>query len=238
MKNVILKVHFFYGNFEEGERIELTGEEAKHARVLRLRPGERVGILDGMGRIRMGETILSEPQKTILNITGSQVFPRENPQIHLSVSLIKDRDRMEWLIEKMTELGVAEFTPLICNHTEKTSFNRDRWEKIITASFKQCGRPWRPVLNDSTPFDRFVRAGFEGWGIIGLQSGRPFSGLPESVQSRNIRIVIGPEGDFSENEIQLAKQYGFEAISFGNARYRTETAGLVATISVSLLDPQ
>jgi len=235
-KNVILRVHYFYGHFEEGNLIELTGEEARHAGVLRLKPGELVGLQDGKGTIRIGETVLAEQKKVFFKIIDTQNYPPESPRIHLAVSLIKDRDRMEWLIEKITELGIVEFTPLLCKHTEKASFNKERWEKIITASFKQCGRAWRPVLHELTAFDTFINQHFNGHQCIAVQSGRPFSEVQRGFLKPEILFCVGPEGDFTKQEVELAENKGFERVSLGNTRYRTETAGLFGAMRLSLLD--
>ncbi len=235
-KNVILGVHYFYGHFEEGELIELTGEEARHASVLRLKPGELVGLQDGRGTIRIGETVLADQKKVLFKIISKQTYPPGTPRIHLAVSLIKDRDRMEWLIEKITELGVAEFTPLICNHTEKSTFNKERWEKIINAAFKQCGRAWRPVLHELTAFDTFIKQNLNGHLCIAIQSGRPFSEIQQGFKIPEILFCVGPEGDFTKQEVELAENRGFERISLGTTRYRTETAGLFGAMRLSLLD--
>lgn len=229
-------MHYFYGDFEEGELVELTGDEARHARVLRLKPGERIGLQDGKGKIRIGETISADQKKVSFKIISSSQYPRSSPQIHLAVSLIKDRDRMEWLIEKITELGIPEFTPLLCDHTEKSGFNKERWEKIITAAFKQCGRAWRPVLNELTTFESLVKQDFNGHRCIALQNGRPFTGVQSEFRLPGILFCVGPEGDFSKQEIELAENRGFISVSLGTTRYRTETAGLIGAMWLGLLD--
>jgi len=229
-------VHYFYGNFDEREWVELTGDEARHALVLRLKIGEQVGLQNGVGRIRIGETVAADNKKIVFKILNTMDYPVASPQIHLAVSLIKDKDRMEWLIEKITEIGVSEFTPLLCEHTDKSTFNKDRWDRIISSAFKQCGRAWRPLLRELSSFDSFMRQSFDGHKYIAIQSGNPITGMRNSFSSSHVVICIGPEGDFSTQELSLANQQGFEAISFGPARFRTETAGLIAAIWMSLLD--
>lgn len=238
LKFVNSQVHFFYGHFEEGEYVELTGEEAKHARVLRLKPGELVGLQDGIGGIRVGETVSGKTPKVVFKILRSQTFPPPTPGVHLAVSLLKDRDRMEWLLEKLTELGIMEFTPLTCDHTEKPGFNKVRWENIINSAFKQCGRAWRPVLRDQTGFEQFVQKPFIGHKYIALQSGPSFTHRSVLFPGNQVLCCIGPEGDFSNKEKVMAGKYGFEPVSFGSTRYRTETAALIAGMWMSLFDPR
>lgn len=229
-------MHFFYGNFEEGEIIGLTEEEARHAAVLRLKLGERVGLQDGLGRIRIGELIASDKRSPHFKILSSASFPKPDPYIHLAVSLIKDRERMEWLIEKITELGVSEITPLICDHSEKSVLKKERLDKIINAAFKQCGRAWRPVLNELTVFESFVQQQIDGSRWIGLQSGLPIQTKLKEQRFHKIQICIGPEGDFSSNELKLASENNYEPVSFGPYRLRSETAGMTAVIMSQLLD--
>jgi 16S rRNA (uracil1498-N3)-methyltransferase len=224
---VFCPVHYFFGNAGPGSITDLSPEEARHAFVLRLKPGEKVGLLDGKGAVCLGEVIFSGPKGAQVLVREVRNQPAPKPHIHLAIAPVKQSERMEWLVEKITEIGVSEISPLICDHSERFHFRPDRLEKIAHAALKQSGRPWQVLLHPPVRFEDFMSQDFRGARLIGNQQGRPLKGLFGEARPDEITLCIGPEGDFSEKELSLADKNGFIKISFGDVRLRTETAALV-----------
>lgn len=220
-------MHYFLGNSEPGKIADLSPEEARHAFVLRLNPGETVGLLDGEGTVCLGEVIAISPKATQVLVREVRSEPTPSPHVHLAIAPVKQTERMEWLIEKITEIGVAEISPLVCDRSERFHFRHERLQKILLAAMKQSGRPWQPRLHQPLRFDAFMDQDFQGSLLIGNQQGQSLKGLLGEVQKERITLCIGPEGDFSENELALALEKGFISISFGDVRLRTETAAMV-----------
>lgn len=220
-------MHYFLGNSEPGKIVDLSPEEARHAFVLRLKPGETVGLLDGKGTVCLGEVIAINSQSTQVLVREVRSQPGPSPHVHLAIAPVKQTERMEWLIEKITEIGVAEISPLICDHSERFHFRHERLQKILLAAMKQSGRPWQPQLHQPVRFDSFIDQDFQGSLLIGNQQGQSLKGLLGEGRKDPITLCIGPEGDFSENELALALEKGFIKISFGDVRLRTETAAMV-----------
>ena len=222
-------MHYFLGNSGPGKITDLIPEEARHAFVLRLKPGETVGLLDGKGTVCLGEVIAIGPKSTQVLVREVRSQPAPSPHLHLAIAPVKQTERMEWLIEKITEIGVAEISPLICDHSERFHLHPERLQKILLAAMKQSGRPWQPQLHQPVRFDTFMSQEFQGSLLIGNQQGQFLQGLLGEVRKDRITLCIGPEGDFSENELALALEKGFIKISFGDVRLRTETAAMVIT---------
>lgn len=220
-------MHYFLGNSGPGTIADLSPEEARHAFVLRLKPGETVGLLDGKGTLCLGEVISISSKSARILIREVRNYPAPSPHIHLAIAPVKQTERMEWLIEKITEIGVAEISPLICDHSERFHLRNERLQKIVLAAVKQSGRPWQPLLHQPVRFVDFMSQDFQGELLIGNQQGRSLKGLFGEGRPDQITLCIGPEGDFSENELSQANKKGFIKISYGDVRLRTETAALV-----------
>ena len=237
-------------------RHELPEEEAAHAlRVLRLGVGENVQLTDGKGHFY--EAVISEATGKRCHVDIlSQTTPPPlwRGHLHLAVAPTKNMDRMEWLAEKATEIGFDELTLLDCRYSERRVVKTERLDKILVAAMKQSLKATKPVLGEMTPFDRFVRQTFTGQKFIAhcyseeeiVGSGQseekerykssPFrTSLFEALNpDEDALVLIGPEGDFSVEEVQQALSLGFQSVSLSASRLRTETAALVAVHLMNL----
>lgn len=222
----------------------LGEEESKHCvRVLRLRSGGRIHITDGRGNLFCCEITDDNPKRcTVRVVSTEEGFEKMPYALTVAVAPTKNPDRFEWLLEKATEVGVTEFLPLDTAHSERHVFKPLRGEKVITAAMKQSLKAYRPALLPLTPFREAVLRPFEGRRFIAhcapARSPEGKAYLPDTLRAGEAAAVfIGPEGDFSPEEIDFALANGFEEITLGTQRLRTETAALVATVMASVVNP-
>jgi 16S rRNA (uracil1498-N3)-methyltransferase len=217
----------------------LSEEESKHAiRVLRLEPGDKVQLIDGRGGFYDAEIKDAHPKRTILNITSvTEAFNKRNHYLHIAVAPTKNIERLEWFLEKATEVGIDEISLIITQRSERKEAKVDRLNKIITAAIKQSLKAYHPVLNDAVKLNQLLTQPFDGQKFIAhCEPGVKFDLRKElNLQGRYL-ILIGPEGDFSPAEIELALENGFKPITLGEARLRTETAALEACFEVNFLN--
>jgi len=211
--------------------VTLTPEESRHAvKVLRLSNGDYIQIVDGAGGFYEAEIAEAHPKKCQLTILKSQKeFGRKNFQLHIAIAPTKNIDRFEWFLEKCTEIGINEITPLLSEHSERKVIKPERLEKILISAMKQSLKAYLPRLNPVTTFKDVIFTEFKGKKFIAHCNKGEKIHLKELVMpNENVMILIGPEGDFSPEEVEQAKANGFSEISLGKARLRTETAGVVA----------
>jgi 16S rRNA (uracil1498-N3)-methyltransferase len=218
--------------------IELDPEESYHSvRVLRLRKGNLVNLTDGKGNLYTG-CIHSEDTKHCLVTIQSCSHNTKRPyHIHIAIAPTKNMDRFEWFLEKATEIGIDEITPIICEHSERTLVRIERLQKILVSAMKQSMNLYLPQLNEPIKFNEFIKMDFPVQKFIGYVEEKQ-EVLLKNVYSpgSNALILIGPEGDFSKSEVSIALHSGFSAISLGPSRLRTETAGLVGCMIVNMLN--
>jgi 16S rRNA (uracil1498-N3)-methyltransferase len=170
------------------------------------------------------------PKKCRVEITRiTRDFEKRDYHLHVAIAPPKSADRFEWFLEKAVEIGIDEITPLLCEHSERRKLNAGRVEKIIVSAMKQSLKAYMPVLNNLTNFETFCEKTFKGEKFIAHCDGdqKMFFGNELNIGSEYV-VLIGPEGDFSPGEINIAKTNGYREISLGNSRLRTETAGVVA----------
>lgn len=239
MKNPDLS-RFYAPDISSDGTYLLPPEESRHAvRVLRLAEGDLLELVDGRGTLFSCRIAGSTKKGTLLEVLDTHFTPhRSHYRLHLAIAPTKSIDRLEWLLEKATEIGMDECTPLICQRSERRDLNHDRMEKILAASMKQSLGLWLPVLHPLTPFKQFTAQPFAGLSAIAHCLDQEKVSLRELVPAvlvPEFRILIGPEGDFTEAEITIALAAGFTPLSLGNTRLRTETAGLVACTELSML---
>ena len=222
----------------------LGEEESKHCvRVLRLRRGGRIHITDGRGNLFCCEITDDDPKRcTVRIVSVEEEFEKMPYALTLAVAPTKSPDRFEWLLEKATEVGVTEFLPLDTAHSERHVFKPARGEKVITAALKQSLKAYRPALLPLTPFREAVLRPFEGRRFIAhcaparSPEGKVY--IPDALRpGEKAPVFIGPEGDFSPEEIDFALARGFEEITLGTQRLRTETAALAAAVMASVVNP-
>lgn len=220
---------------------ELPEEEAKHAvRVLRLQSGDHMFLVDGIGGLFEAEVSMASGKHCMYNIINRLPYRREwNGHITLAIAPTKMMDRMEWMAEKATEMGLDDITFLDCKFSERKTIRTDRIEKIVVSAMKQSHKAYKPVVGGMTPFNDFVAHSCEGTRYIAhcyneVPRVDLFSELQNLSADTPVTIMVGPEGDFSIDEVRLAVSKGFKSVSLGRSRLRTETAGLSAVFMANL----
>ena len=217
----------------------LSEEESKHAiRVLRLEAGNEVQLIDGRGGLYTALIHDAHPKRTILKITSvSTEFEKRNHYLHLAVAPTKNIERLEWFLEKATEIGIDEVSLIITQRSERKEAKTERLNKIITAAIKQSLKAYHPILNEPLTLNQLFDKPFEGQKFIAhCEPGEKFNLKDEITPQGRYLILIGPEGDFAPAEIDKALHNGFKPISLGTSRLRTETAALEACFEVNFLN--
>jgi 16S rRNA (uracil1498-N3)-methyltransferase len=231
-------VHLFYTPDINSDIYVLSEDESKHCtRVLRLQQGDTVYLIDGKGGLYTSIIQDAHQKKCQLQIVDKQIEYGKLPFVsHIAVSPTKNLDRMEWFVEKAVEIGVSEITFLLCEHSERRNIRLDRLEKIAVSAIKQSKKGYMPLLNDLTPYYRFIQKAVpESTFIAHLENDATKSIKEHYKFGRPHCIMIGPEGDFSSSEIQSAYEVGIKPVTLGNSRLRTETAALVACHTLTVL---
>jgi len=219
----------------DATQIALSEEESKHAcRVLRLKNGDLITLLDGVGGTYLAEIEDAHPKKCTVTIVKYEFEEKESKSIHIAIAPTKNMDRIEWFLEKTTELGIDEITLLLCRNSERKLIKEERLEKILVSAMKQSKRTYLPKLNLMVPFKDFVSQ-HPNAALAHCYENEKKS-LNAVFQPNNYPILIGPEGDFSLDEIELAKKVGYDFVTLGKNRLRTETAGLYACMQCLLID--
>ncbi|WP_205500925.1 16S rRNA (uracil(1498)-N(3))-methyltransferase [Rufibacter psychrotolerans] len=217
----------------------LSEEESKHcARVLRLGQGDTVTLVDGRGGLYQAEIAEANPKKTKLSILHHQAdYGKRDYRIHVAVAPTKNMDRMEWFVEKAVEMGIDEITFLQCARSERKALNLDRIEKIAVSAMKQSMKAYMPLLNQLTRYTDFLKQAVDGQKFIAhLVEGQERHSLAKSISGQDTyTILIGPEGDFSPEEVEQALEAGYKPVTLGQSRLRTETAALAACHTIHVL---
>lgn len=223
---------------EETMQLAFTKEESRHiVKVLRKSIGDQLQITNGKGWLFVAEIIIADTKNCVATIITKTFEPARDYKVHLAVAPTKMNDRYEWFIEKATEIGVDTIIPIICDHSERKIIKNDRFEKIIHAAMKQSLHYYLPELQDTISFNDFVSQPFSGQKFIAHCEETERLSLKNALQlNADVLILIGPEGDFSSNEIKLAIASGFKPVTLGHTRLRTETAAIVACHSVAFVN--
>jgi 16S rRNA (uracil1498-N3)-methyltransferase len=233
-------MQIFYAPNITGSSYTLPEDEARHClRVLRMREGDEVKLVDGKGNIFTGRISSPNPKECILEIIEKKSNYGKRPfYLHIAIAPTKNADRFEWFAEKATEIGVDEITPLLCERSERKSVNSERIERVVISAMKQSEKAYLPTLNAMTSLEKLMAntpADFVK--LIAHCNEKSIPHLKKMVKpGEKVLILIGPEGDFSPREVDLALENGFRAISLGSSRLRTETAGMVACHAVNMLN--
>ena len=217
---------------------ELPEEEARHCtRVLRLKEGDEISLTDGLGNFYKAKITLATNKRCLVEIIET-ITPKASPfSIHIAMGPTKNMDRNEWMAEKTTEIGLSELTFLNCRYSERRNIKLDRVEKKMVSAMKQSKTPSLPRLNGLTAFEDFVKQPFDGQKFIAHCYEKDKQTLKNIyTKGENALILIGPEGDFSEEEVKLAIENDFLPVSLGENRLRTETAALFACSIINLLN--
>ena len=222
---------FYNSDIKSGDKtFTFDKEESKHIiKVLRKQEGHKIHITNGLGYLFVSEIILGLEKKCEVKIVEESFFLPSTFYTHIAIAPNKMQDRMEWFLEKATEIGIHEITPIICEHSERKIFKTDRAEKIIQAATKQSNQYYLPKINEAISFSEFIKKNHSGQKFIAHCEETDKKSFAKEIEKDNpIIILIGPEGDFSTKEIKMAIENEFIPVTLGNTRLRTETAALVA----------
>lgn len=233
-------MHIFYTPDITSNTYTLNEEESKHCvRVLRLTVGAVVNLVDGKGGFYTAEITSDNPKKVALSILKVETeFHKRNHYLHIAVAPTKNIDRIEWFLEKATELGIDEITPIITDRSERRVVKEDRLNKVITSAVKQSIKAYHPKLNDAISFDAFLKQPFDGEKLMAhcIDEGEKKYISQLVAPHQKYLILIGPEGDFTPEEVNLALNKGFKALTLGDNRLRTETAALAVCFEINYLN--
>ena len=230
-------MHIFYTPDLQEETYRLNEEESKHCvRVLRLTEGDQLFLVDGKGSYCEAIIMTAHPKACELNITEKKInFGKRDFRLTMAVAPTKNNDRYEWFLEKATEIGIDVVIPVISRFSERKEIKPERLEKVMISAIKQSIKAYLPVLSPLQSFKSIVKTPFTGQKFIAhCHEGEKVLLRDAVKKGSDVLILIGPEGDFSEEEVESAVKEGFTSISLGESRLRTETAAIVACHTVNL----
>lgn len=220
---------------------ELPADEASHAvRVLRMKPGDEMVLMDGVGTFFKAEVAVASPHHCVYRVVEEMPqLPQWHGRYHIAMAPTKLMDRTEWMLEKVTEIGVDEVSLLNCDNSERRVAKPARLEKILVSAMKQSRKAWKPVLNDMAAFRKFVSEPRGGMKFIAhCYEEIPRTYLYDELCGRDVSeavtVLIGPEGDFTPDEVRMAVDAGYVSVHLGQSRLRTETAAMVAVMMMHL----
>jgi 16S rRNA (uracil1498-N3)-methyltransferase len=227
---------FYEPNFDSSATsISINAMESRHiSKVLRKTIGEEIYVTNGLGICAEGILISNHPKKCKVEVKTIIEEKKPNFRLHIAIAPTKANDRFEWFLEKATEIGIDEITPLLCDHSERRRIKAERYEKVLQAAMKQSLKYTLPILNPMVSFSDLMEMDVKSKKMIAHCEDEKKEKLSEAANRDNL-ILIGPEGDFSTDEIKKALKYQFIPISLSEARLRTETAGIVACHTVNLM---
>lgn len=226
---------FFQENLlESTTEIKFSTEESRHiSKVLRKKTGDAITVTNGKGLEWKGEITMLDTRNTLATKTATIFHKKAKSNLHIAIAPTKSNDRIEWFLEKATEIGITHITPILCNHSERRNIKSERFEKILIGALKQSNQFHLPKLNSLTYFSDFVSSySADNKFIAHCREGNKSNLSSYNTLSKDVLILIGPEGDFSREEVELAMENDFLPIALGSQRLRTETAGIVACQTV------
>ncbi|GAA4271935.1 16S rRNA (uracil(1498)-N(3))-methyltransferase [Aquimarina gracilis] len=233
-------MQLFYNNTltKSSTEIKFSREESKHiAKVLRKKEGDALHITNGKGHFFIAKITFSNPSQCHATIDSVETQSKKPYQLHLAVAPTKMNDRYEWFLEKATEIGIDQITPIFCDHSERKVIKAERFERILQSAMKQSLQAYLPRLNPAISLSDFLeKNNTDTLFIAHCEETQKQSIKDVLLPKTNITILIGPEGDFSPKEIQTALSKGYKPVTLGNTRLRTETAAIVAAHSVAFIN--
>jgi len=231
-------MHCFFVPDISGDTVTLSKHESAHcAKVLRLLKGDVVMLLNGKGGTAEATIEEINPKGCKLHVLErAQYKVSAGEQLHIAIAPTKNNSRMEWFLEKATEIGISAVTPIICRRSERKKINMERLSKVLISALKQSERFFLPELHKMKTFQKFVvdTASENQTARFIASYNTNNSDLKNAYSKGDAIVLIGPEGDFSEEELELAKSNGYQPVNLGNFRLRTETAGIVACHTIGL----
>jgi 16S rRNA (uracil1498-N3)-methyltransferase len=222
--------YFFIENISTSAVIVLPEEASKHCvQVLRMKEGERVQLTGGKGSSVIARITTADRKHCIVAVEEKNFREKNTKKISIAISLLKNANRFEWFLEKVTEIGVSEIIPLICERTERQHFRFERMNNILISAMLQSQQTWLPVLHEPQSYKKIISSSSYAQKLIAHCEDHDEKKFLAPVASANeIQILIGPEGDFTKEEIEEALQENYQPVSLGETRLRSETAGVVA----------
>ena len=223
---------------EQNNTFTFPKDESRHiVKVLRKKVGDTLYITNGKGFLFTAKITIADQKNCVVSIENSEFKKPTDYQLHLAVAPTKMNDRYEWFLEKATEIGITSITPIFCDHSERKNVKLDRFEKILQSAMKQSLHLYLPTLNQPMSFKDYINQDFSGDLFIAHCEETDKKSLKNEIKpNTEITILIGPEGDFSVNEIETAIKNKFIPVTLGNTRLRTETAAIVACHSVAFIN--
>ncbi len=229
---------FFLPEISVNESYQLSDDECRHLiKVKRAKDGDLVQLTDGKGRLATAKLSFRSKSKAFVLVNEVKEVHKEGPNLTIAISPIKSPSRWEWFLEKATELGIDKIQPIICTRTEKQNFKKERQEKIILSAIKQSNRYYLPELLDPISIEEFLKRNLNGQRFIAhCEETKRISLYDNLMPASDLTILIGPEGDFTKNEIEMSVIEGFQPVSLGKYRLRTETAGIIVCQSFNFVN--
>jgi len=233
-------MNIFYKPDISDDKLLLDKHESHHClNVLRYRRGDKVRIIDGKGGLYIAQIESEDPKACGVRIISKhENFEALPYELHIAIAPTKSMDRFEWFIEKATEIGVSSITPIICQRSERRNIRMDRIVKVAVSAMKQSVKAYLPRINDPVDFSIWIEQGHAGLKFIAHCMETPKKDIRTVELSDITHVFIGPEGDFTPDELLRAKQNNFESLSLGDYRLRTETAGMMVCSAVYLKTTQ
>jgi len=229
--NIMSLPIFFEEELSIDASFTLSEDTSKHIiQVLRMKNGEQLQLTNGKGKIITAQIIQGNKRVTSVKVISTANIPHRTSNITIAISLIKNNSRFEWFLEKATETGVSEIIPLICERTEKQNFRHDRMKNILVSAMLQSQQAWLPILHEPAKFKEVIKDSTKQNKYIAHCIEEQRKQLSDETINQSSIILIGPEGDFTKEEVDLAVTNNFIPVSLGTTRLRTETAGIVAGI--------
>ena len=220
--------YFFVEELNTG-KLQLNEDTSKHMiSVLRMQHGEEILLTDGQGSKAKAQIVDDNRKRCVVEVSTIEKEETSLPEVAIAISVVKNSSRFEWFLEKATEIGVNEIIPLLCSRTEKEKFRFDRMHGILVSAMLQSQQAWLPVLHEPQPFEQVIKNAKQADKLIAHCLPNEKTQLSSLIRHRSSLILIGPEGDFTPKEIELALSHQFIPVALGNTRLRTETAGIVA----------
>jgi 16S rRNA (uracil1498-N3)-methyltransferase len=232
-------MQLFYNPQVSNQTITLSEEESRHCiKVLRMGLDDQIQVIDGNGNLYICNIIDANPKRCIVKIISKNSdIEKRNFHLHIAIAPTKSIDRFEWFLEKATEIGIDEITPMLCEHSERKVVNLERLERVLVSALKQSIKAKLPKLNPLTSFEGIIKASNENKKLIAYCGNFNNPHAQDFIKKgESVIFLIGPEGDFSPKEVNVAAQNGFTVVGLSTSRLRTETAGLVATSIANIVN--
>jgi 16S rRNA (uracil1498-N3)-methyltransferase len=208
--------------------ITLGEETSRHVvQVLRMQHGEKIQLTDGAGTLVKAEIVDPHKKKATVRLIENTFLPQKENRVSIGISLLKNGSRFEWFLEKATEIGVTEIFPLLCSRTEKQHFRYDRMQQILISAMMQSKQFWLPTLHEPTAINNVITNSTYNTRLIAHCEDETKNPITNYAKHSSVQMLIGPEGDFTNDEIELALHNNFQPVTLGENRLRTETAGIV-----------